>query len=119
MFLLKSTAKTPPTGFNQYLFMMYSYQGDCSSTAAQASVKQQLITLCGGKCNIDGVKVRCGAADAVRRRKRSNIKQLTMEVTIKVTTTADKAAQVFELDILAYNKDVYTSDAYILVTHIS
>jgi len=91
-------AKTPPTGFNQYLFMMYSYQGDCSSTAAQASVKQQLITLCGGKCNIDGVKVRCGAADAVRRRKRSNIKQLTMEVTIKVTTTADKAAQDLDGD---------------------
>ena len=94
--------------------MMYSYQGDCSSTAAQASVKQQLLTFCGGKCNIEGVKVRCGATDVVMRRKRRNIKQLTMQVTIKVTTTADKAAQVLELILLAYNSDVQ----YMTVTHI-
>ena len=78
------------------LFMMYSYEGDCTSAAAQAAVKQNLITVCGQKCKIEDVKVNCGAPNVVNRRKRRNVKQLTMQVTIKVTTTADKAAQVIE-----------------------
>ena len=76
------------------LFMMYSYTGDCSSAAAQAAAKQNLITLCGDKCKIEDVTVSCGAADAVSRRKRRNVKQLTLKVTIKVTTSVEKARGV-------------------------
>ena len=103
VFLLQRLAKTPPTGYNEQLNMMYSYTGDCSSVAAQMAVKTNLVMLCGGKCKIEDVKVNCGAANVVSRRKRRNAQQLTIKVTIKVTTTAEKAALVLLIITCLFN----------------
>ena len=89
--------KTPPTGLIEYLYMFYVYDGDCASTAAQEQAKTNFDTnlgICGADCKKGEIKVYCGAASTVARRKRRSVKQLSVRMTIKITRSKAEALQV-------------------------
>ena len=67
--------------------------GDCNSVATQAAVKANIgmLNLCTGNCTIDQLESYCGETAAIGRRKRRSVKQLSIKMTIKVTTTNEAA----------------------------
>ncbi len=87
--------KTPPSGLDLGFYFFYTYNGDCNSVAAQEEIKGKIgmLGICTGDCTIDKLESYCGETTVVNRRKRSTAKTLTMKVTIKVTTTKEKAIQ--------------------------
>eukprot|EP00794_Sanderia_malayensis_P006970 gene6970-7755_t len=86
---------TPPTGMDLSMYFFYTYNGDCSSTAAQEEAKGKLVQIgfCTGDCAIDKLEAYCGATTVVNRRKRSTSRSFSFKVTIKVTTTKEQAKQ--------------------------
>ena len=89
--------KTPPTGLIEYLYMFYVYDGDCNSNAAQEQAKTNFDTnlgICGTDCKKEDIKVYCGAASTVARRKRRSVKQLSVRMTIRITRSKADALKV-------------------------
>ena len=96
--------KTPPTGLIEYLYIFYVYDGDCASSAAQEQAKTNFDTnlgICGADCKKEDIKVYCGAASTVARRKRRSVKQLSVRMTIKITRSKTEALQVCCLGLMS------------------
>ena len=50
--------------------------------------------MAGPLLNMSNVRVSCGPANVVTRRRRRNVQELSIEVVVKVTTTVEKALKV-------------------------
>eukprot|EP00794_Sanderia_malayensis_P006969 gene6969-7754_t len=87
--------KSPPSGLDSSVFSYFFYNGDCSSNATKEKVIQniKMLGLCSFGCTIDSVKSYCSSSSVVARRRRRALSTLSVTITIKVTTTAEKAIQ--------------------------
>ena len=81
----------------------YQYPANCTSKAVQEEIKEKLKkdpVLCGFNgmlCNATSFDIYCGQTDAVKRRRRRSVQQLTVRITIKLTRTKQEAMQVIQV----------------------